>query len=237
VVRERPIIRPTEGLGRGTVGVGRLPAIHQAELLSEPSLDCQVGHGGVAILRTMTFADPDVEVAANHDVAALVVLGLLAILELVAERFPEARVFLDEVHDHLKTGIAVLTYVGVLNATDHAAAQQVIEQAGLFDYVPALAVGAGTYLASQARGAVMGPLVEADEDDDLGLQKLLRWVGDLWGGLGPVALIIFPLLTIDVFGLALVPLVLIERRVEARGERAKVPCLNCDHSIHHRALA
>jgi hypothetical protein len=169
--------------------------------------------------------------------AALVVLGLLAALELVAERFPEAKDVLDQVHDYLKTGMAVLTYLGVMNATDRATVVQVIHQAGLFDYVPALAVGAGTYLAAQARGAVIGPLVEADEDDDLGLQRLLRWAGDLWATLGPVALIAFPLVTMALFGVAVVILTVAERRVESRRERGKVPCVNCGQPIHASDLA
>jgi hypothetical protein len=166
---------------------------------------------------------------------ALIILGILAILEIVAERFPEAAAVLDEVHDYLKTGMAVLTYLGVLNATDRAAAQQVIHQAGVLDYLPVLAVGAGVYLATQVRGSVLGPLTEADQDDDLGLQGLIRWVEDFWAGLGPVALIIFPLLTVAAFGLAIVILVVIERRLESRGERAKVPCVHCGQPIHASA--
>jgi hypothetical protein len=169
--------------------------------------------------------------------ASLVVLGLLAVVELAAERSPEARVFLDEVHAYLKAGMAALTYLGVLNATERAAVGRVIQQAGLFNFVPIVAVAAGTYFATQARGAVIAPLVDADEDDDLGLQKLLRWVGDLWGTLGPVALIVFPLMTIAVFGLAVLILVLIERRVESRGERTKVPCAYCGQIINASALA
>jgi hypothetical protein len=168
---------------------------------------------------------------------ALIVLGVLATLELVAERFPEARTVLDEVHDYLKTGMAVLTYLGALNATDQAAVGQVIKQAGMIDTLPVLAVGVGVYLASQVRRSILGPLVEADEDDDLGLQGLLRRVEDLWGILGPVALIVFPLLTLGAFGLAVLLLVLIERRIESQGERAKVACLQCSQMIHASALA
>ena len=163
---------------------------------------------------------------------ALIILGILAALEIIAERFPEAAAVLDEVHDYLKTGMAVLTYLGVLNATEKAAAQQVIHEAGLLDYLPVLAVGAGVYLATQVRGAVLGPLTEADQDDDLGLQGLIRWVEDLWAGLGPVALIVFPLLTVAAFGLAVLILVVIERRIESRGERAKIPCIHCGEPIH-----
>jgi hypothetical protein len=168
---------------------------------------------------------------------ALVVLGALAVLEVVAERFPEAKDVLDQVHDYLKSGMAVVTYLGVLNATERAAVGQVIKQAGFTDYLPVLAVGAGVYLASRARAAVVGPLAEADEDDDLGLQGLIRWVEDLWGGLGPVALVLFPLLTIAAFGLAVLILVLVERRLESRGGAGKVSCVNCGQLIHASAPA
>lgn len=168
---------------------------------------------------------------------ALIVLGVLAALELVAERFTEARVVLDQVHDYLKTGMAVLTYLGVLSATERAAVGPLIRQAGLLDYLPVVAVGAGVYLATRARDVVLGPLGEADEDDDLGLQGLLRWVEDLWAGLGPVALIVFPVLTIACFGAAVVLLILFERRFEARADSGQVPCVNCGRMIHPGALA
>jgi hypothetical protein len=169
--------------------------------------------------------------------AALGVLGLLAALELVAERLPEAQDVLDQFQGYLKTGMAVLTYLGVLNATDRAAVGQMLRQAGPGDYLPVLAVGAGVYLASQARGAVLWPLTEADEDDDLGVRGLIRWVEDLWGGLGPVALIVFPLLSVAAFGLAVVMLLLFERRLESRREAGKVPCVNCGQLIHASAPA
>jgi hypothetical protein len=49
---------------------------------------------------------------------ALVALGLPAILELVAERFPEARVILDQVHVYLNECIAATTCLSVLDATE-----------------------------------------------------------------------------------------------------------------------
>ena len=52
-----------------------------------------------------------------------------------------------------------------------------------------------------------------------------------------MALIVFPLLTIVAFGFAALILVLIERQIESRGEKAKVACLHCGHSIHLGALA
>ncbi len=170
--------------------------------------------------------------------AALIVLGLLAVLEVVAERFPEAKEALDTVHAYLKTAMGVLTYLGVLNATERAAAGRVLlhNQAGVLEMLPALAVGLGVFLATQARAAILQPLVEADEDDDLGLQGLIRWVEDLWGGLGPIALIVFPALTLLAFGLALLALLLIEKRIESRGDRLKIACVQCGQPIHASAL-
>ncbi|AGA26804.1 zinc ribbon domain-containing protein [Singulisphaera acidiphila] len=165
---------------------------------------------------------------------ALVVLGLLAALELVAGRVPEAKLFLDEVYGYLKPAMAVLTYLGVLNATDRAAVGRLIQEAGFLEYLPVLAVAVGTMVAVQIRGPIVAPLVD---HDDLGLQKLLGWIGDLWGGLGPLALIVFPLLTVAVFGFAVFLLVLVERRVASQREKGQVPCINCGRPIDPCALA
>jgi hypothetical protein len=168
---------------------------------------------------------------------ALIILGLLSVLELVAERIPEAKVLLDEVHDYLKAAMSALTFLGVLGASDQALVRGVVGEAGPVEYLPALAIGAGTFLAGKARAAVVGPLREADEDDDLRLQSMLRWVEDLWGGLGPLALILLPLLTLAFFVVALVLLLLAGRFIEAREEATKVPCARCGQLIYASATA
>ena len=89
---------------------------------------------------------------------ALIILGVLAALELIAERVPEAKGLLDAVHGYLKAGMAALTYLGVLDATDRATLAPLVQQAGLGDSFPALLVGAGALLASRVRGAVIAPL-------------------------------------------------------------------------------
>lgn len=222
--------------GIGSVGVfasrAFLPAFMTALLIRfGPQIPGLAGAGLLSQVR-------DVPTWFTSD-AALISLGVLSALELAAERFPDAKVVLDEFHDYLKSGMAVLTYLGVLNATDRAAAGQLLRQAGLAENLPAIAVGAGVYLASRARGAIFSPLAEADEDDDLGLQGLLRWAGDLWAGLGPLALVVFPILTVAAFGLAVVALVAIERRVEhlGEGEGEGFACVSCGRGLHACALA
>jgi Zn finger protein HypA/HybF involved in hydrogenase expression len=168
---------------------------------------------------------------------ALVVLGLLAAVELGAERPPEMKIIIDEALGYVKAGMAALTYLGVLSATDKSAVTQIIKQAGFTEFFPVAAVAAGTFIASRAQRAIVGTIVDSDEDDDLGLQKFLRWVGDLWGMLGPVALVVLPILTIAAFGLAVLIMVLIERKVESRNERLKVACASCGQLIHPSAPA
>ena len=80
-----------------------------------------------------------------------------------------------------RVGMAALTFVGVLSATDLAALGEVAGGIGPLGTLGALAVGAGTLGGAAARRSVVGPLREADEDDDLGLQGLLTWAEDLWG--------------------------------------------------------
>ncbi|HEU5119223.1 MAG TPA: hypothetical protein VFT74_21715, partial [Isosphaeraceae bacterium] len=154
--------------------------------------------------------------------STLIILGLLAVLEFVAQRVPEARVILETMHRSLKVGMATLTFLGVLSVTDLTVIGGITGDWNSPAYLSALTVGAGTYLASRVRGAVFDPLSEMDEDDDLGLQGLVRWVEDLWGVLGPVALVVFPILTLSAFGLAVFLLVLVERRIERLGESATV---------------
>ena len=168
---------------------------------------------------------------------ALIVLGVLAALELLAERSPEAKVVFDELHDYLKAGMAALTYLGVLGTADRAAVGPLINHAGNGDYAPMLGVAVGTLALARARSVVVGPLADADEDDDLGLQRLLRWAGDLWGGLGAVVLVVLPLLALAAFGVAAVVLVVIERRVSARLAHLMAACATCARPIHPSARA
>jgi hypothetical protein len=219
--------------GLGSIGVfssrAFLPAFATALLLRFGPHVPWLAHAG--LLRHVR----DVPTWFTSD-AALIALGLLAALELLAERIPEAKSLLDEVHDTLKAGMAALTFLGVTTALDRGVVEQVVHPAGVANYLPALAVAAGTFLATKVRGAVVGPWSEADEDDDLGLQGLLRWVEDLWGGLGPVALVVLPLLTLALFGVAVVMLLLAGRYVEAREAVQQVPCTHCGGMIHASAI-
>ena len=65
---------------------------------------------------------------------------------------------LEEVHDYLKVGMAALTFLGVLGATDLAAARGAVGEPGALDYGSALVVAAGTFFSTTgAAGRLSDP--------------------------------------------------------------------------------
>ncbi|MHC5542201.1 hypothetical protein ACYOEI_28600, partial [Singulisphaera rosea] len=114
--------------GLGSVGIfasrAFLPAFATALLLRYgPQVHSIAGMGLLSHVR-------DVPTWFTSD-TSLVVLGVLAILELVAERIPEVNAILDEVHGYLKTGMAGLTFFGVLGATDLGLARGILGEGGM----------------------------------------------------------------------------------------------------------
>ena len=170
---------------------------------------------------------------------SLVILGVLSALELIAERQPEARPLLGEVRDLLKVGMAVLTFAGVASASDLAMAGGILGDSwsGPLQVVASTIVGAATFGAAKVRRATLVPLRTVDEDDDLGLQSLIGWFEDFWGLLGPVLLIVLPLLTLGMLAVATLAVGLIRRYVESRGDAATIACGSCGASISASALA
>ena len=168
--------------------------------------------------------------------AALIALGVLSILELVAERVPELRGLSDATRDAMKVGMAALTFAGVLSTTDLAVASGIAGgPIGLPGLLACLGVGAGTFVTAGARRAVVAPLRELDEDDDLGLQGPLAWVEDLWAGLGPVALVLLPIAAVAALGIAALLYLGLRRRIEARAEAARLTCPSCGRAVHAAA--
>ncbi len=167
----------------------------------------------------------------------LVVLGLLSALELAAERVPEAReAFAGFVHS-LRSVMAIVTYLGVLKATDRAVIDPLIQRAGPVEAVPAVLVGAATFIASNARAAVADWFASIDDDDAFGLRRVARWASDAWSLLGPFSLLIFPILTLALLGVATGVMGWLWRRSRDRADEAKVSCVGCGSPVLACAMA
>lgn len=171
----------------------------------------------------------------THD-ATLCVLGVLAAMEVMASKNADARAAMEQLDEYLKPTMAALTFVGVIQASDVQFINQAVQPAGLVDYPLMVAMVPGVWFLTRCRRAVLGLLAEADEDDDLGIQKLISWAEDVGVVGGLVLLVLFPIAMIVLIGLVSCGLVLARRRVEAREQKTKITCANCGEKIYPCAV-
>jgi Zn finger protein HypA/HybF involved in hydrogenase expression len=169
---------------------------------------------------------------------ALIVLGVLALVEIIATKSPEAREVMNEVDHYLKAGMAALTTYGVLSVTDRDMLNAIRTGGALnvTDMGLAAAVGAGVLTLASLRRSVMGGFIEADADDHIGLQKLMMWAEDAWVTFGFLLLLIYPMLVL-VLAAAIGGMYYgVNRYMQHRAEKQKVPCTHCQTPVHASAL-
>ncbi len=163
---------------------------------------------------------------------AVVALGVLSLLELIADKSPELRELMDDFSIYAKSIISGLTTFGLLSATDASFVEGVVSQAGFLDIVPAIMTGGVTYFFGTTRQNVLSILSEADVDDELGIRSFIGWCEELWASFGVwlLAIMIVPVLVL--IGIAMGLMYLIRRRYERKQEEAKVDCASCGERIH-----
>ena len=166
---------------------------------------------------------------------SLVVLAILSCLEWWATKNADIRQFLDQFDGPVKSGMALLTSLGVASVHD-AELVRAIQQASISDGLFGLMAAGTVFFLTSARQSLYELLTEIDADDSLGIQKLCSWAEDAWVVFGAVMLIMFPLLmillTAVVFGL----LYLWQKAAHAREERLRVACASCGNAIYRCAI-
>ena len=169
--------------------------------------------------------------------ATLTILGFLSILEMAADKVPEARLALQEIDGYTKTALAGLSFLGLISAVDIDFIEKTITHAGVFDTVFTVFVAGAAYIASRMRKGLLEVLRTADEDDDFGIQNFISWVEDIWAAFGILALLFFPILMLVVNGVALGILFIAQKYVTYREEKSKVDCNQCGESVYRTAMA
>jgi hypothetical protein len=173
----------------------------------------------------------------THDVT-LWVLGILAGLEVAANKSHDARMVLAEVDHWGKPGMAALTYLGILRATDRDFAGRLMtpHAATLGQLVPAAAVAVGTYYVASWRKQALQVVHASDHDDSTGLQRLLSWVEESWAFFGIMLAILFPILMLILVGLVVGFIALLKFAARRMEERSKVACGGCQALMYRSAL-
>lgn len=165
----------------------------------------------------------------------LSVLGVMALVELIGTKSPDFRELLSLSNSQLK-GIAaffacfasvggnpwelVELFSEVGFSTEFAWGQSVA-------YTWSFGIGAAVWLTSTLRNSIYIFLIEIDDDDDLGLQKLLSWLEDGLSFIGVWFVVIAPVIALALAGSTILLLYLLKRYFERRDDKSKVSCESC----------
>jgi hypothetical protein len=169
--------------------------------------------------------------------ASIAILAALSILEFLAQKNPDARRLLHEFDAGAKGFMALLTALGVANATDTKFVEQTMHQAGFSLHLPAILAAVGTVGVARVRGAALSALHEIDPDDVMRLQHLISWAEDGWVLAGMLLLFLSPVLMLILIGISIGLLLAVRRYLESIEEHTRVACTSCGTSIYPCAIA
>lgn len=161
----------------------------------------------------------------------LAVLTALAALEVVAAKRPEVREWLDTIDGWVKSGVAMLVSLAVLDRDTASTIERIHSQGFGVENLGTAITGGLTFAASSLRQRVFEWLAHIDDDDDIGLQSVLSWVENSWTVLGILFLVVFPVVALVLSALTTLALFAWERRARKRELASRVACTTCSEKI------
>ena len=170
----------------------------------------------------------------THDLS-LVVLGILAVVELGAEKSPELREFLHQIDAYIKGGVGLLTSLMLVDSSQVEVLDPLLKAGFSWEQLGALAGGLLTWFLARIRGRCFAHLGELDPDDDLGGQRWLSWIEDLWVFSGTLLVFLLPFLALAIAGLSVAGLLMVTRFLNAREQKRKQNCPDCGALCHRSA--
>ena len=167
---------------------------------------------------------------------ALVILGLLACMEVGANKNPELREVLGLIDRYFKPAMSAMTYLGILSVTDAAYIDSTYQgapvDAGMFSLMIMAAVIVSTWVGAGLKNAAVGAITDLDPDDSLGLMRAMSFLGDAWVIVGAMLLVMLPIvvavLAFAMFGV----IAYLRRRANMRDEASKRACVSCGERVY-----
>jgi hypothetical protein len=167
--------------------------------------------------------------------ASLIVLGVLSVLEIVAQKNPEARHVLAEFDVYLKAVLSLVTSLGVISATDSNFVRQNFQHAGFANGLIPVLTAVGTLRMAMLRRDVA--TIIYDHIEGTHLDHLLSWLEEAWVTFGTFLLVLFPIVMLVLIGIGCGALLLARRRLQTAEEQTRVPCGHCGTLIYRCAIA
>lgn len=166
----------------------------------------------------------------------LTVFGVLAVVELAAVRNPDIKEFLVEDFDrYAKPVIAILLSLGVATTAQTLEVKKLLDTtaqvqfAAFGGFALAMMVMAGfvTGFCCRIRSAVLEQIQVIDPEDDLRLQSLSNWLGEIALFAIFLSLVFLPLLALALTGAGMLAGVLFQRLWAWYERRHSHPCTAC----------
>ena len=161
----------------------------------------------------------------------ILALVALSVLEMLAVKHSEVRAFMDEFDAYLKTAVAVVVSLALLDKESAQTIQSIphpVHKAGIgFQSLFAIVIGVLTFGTAKLRHGTVEILAHVDDHDDIGLQSVLNWTENSWTVLGILFLVVFPIVALILSALTVLGLWAFRKRAERREALSKVPCAKC----------
>ena len=166
------------------------------------------------------------------------ILGVLAIIEIGATKFPEFGDVMDGIHKYGRTGMAAVSTFGILPAGDVRFVEQTlnISQTSMVDATISAVAAIGVWFSATLRNATMNFLHEMDPEDDLSIQAFISWLEDGWSFLAIFLFFVYPLFVIILVAIIIGFFLILRTYLRYKEEKRKVFCQNCGKSIYSSAL-
>lgn len=172
---------------------------------------------------------------------ALIILGILAALEITADKIPEAREALSFVDEYIKPTLSALITLQLLTPEFGETLAPVLGLSQLgtgtaflpVGIVIALVAGGITWIIATTRNCILEPISDIDSSGETGLATIISWLTDIGSLLFVVIAIIAPILGFALLLIALGIVALVRLALAKREKAREVTCHNCNarHSV------
>ncbi len=210
---------------------------------------CLLILGVLAVAEVAATKHPDLRQAlgtidqyAKPAIAALALMGILdatdaGFLEQNLDPHPPGQVVTGTPEPHVQRTWASSGGSGGASGGSGGSGGQVAAAGFALSSLLVVFVAFGTFMIAGVRSVLVGALTDADEDDDIGIQKLLSWGEDLYAFFGLWFLVLFPVAMLALIVIVSGLLFAARWYLLRREERSKVACGECGELMYRSALA
>jgi hypothetical protein len=158
----------------------------------------------------------------------IIVLGISAVLEILADKNTDIKALWLQVEPYLKPIIYSVMLLGVID-NDSEAIMQGIYQAGFGEYVMIFFTAGAVYGLTILRASIQEWLLEIDGDGDLFLNFIFSSIEDTFVFFGFLLLLATGIGAIIFFAVIVGILYLWQRKIKTNEEKQKITCSSCQH--------